>query len=345
MHMSGKEKIALLAFCAFGLLSSVCVGQQTLQNQTSGPGTSLPQTSLPTTARSASQIMGSIEPSSLTSVPEDFAKLKLAAGFLLDLNVYDAPELSGSYRVDEGGNLTLPLIGHLSVAGLTSPEAESRVQTAFLDQHILLNPQVTINVIQFAPSFISVTGEVANPGRIQLMAPRSLLDIVSQVGGFTDLAGNEIQVMQVVDGVPVTKSYPYSKHSNGESISSVIVTGGSTIIVPRAGIVYVFGAVMRPGGYIMEEDGKLDVAQAISMAGGTSRDAKTGGARVVRQNPDGSTLDIAIDYSAISKGKQIPVGLQARDIVYVPVSHVKSAMQSTISLVAATASASIYTLR
>lgn len=325
--------------CALGHICLSSFGQTV---QAVGTLTGLPQSSDTTAATHASDLSQS---SLLTSVPEDFSKLKIAPGFLLNLTVYDAAELSGSFRVDDSGNVTLPLIGAIPVEGLTITEAQSRIQTTFLKEDMLRNPQVTLNIQQYAPFYVSVSGEVANAGKVQLMAPHSLLDVLTQAGGLTQLAGNVVQVKHLVNGVSQTETYHYSKGSNGDSIKGVIIQNGDTIIVPRAGIVYVLGAVTRPGGYIMQEDGKLNVAQAIALAQGATRDAKTGSTRVVRQNTDGSTLEFPVDYTAVSDGKQAPLQLQAQDIIYIPVSKAKAIFSNSASILSSTASATIYVLK
>jgi polysaccharide export outer membrane protein len=116
------------------------------------------------------------------------------------------------------------------------------------------------------------------------------------------------------------------------------------VIVPRTGIVYVLGAVFRPGGYVMQEDGKLNVAQALALSGGTILTAKTEGLRVIRRNPDGTVLDFALSYDGIMKGSQRPLELQAQDIVYVPMSKIKATLSDATGIISTAVSATIYTV-
>ena len=120
---------------------------------------------------------------------------------------------------------------------------------------------------------------------------------------------------------------------------------GASVIVPRAGIVYVLGAVARPGGYLMQEDGKLDVAQALALSGGTLLQANTSGLRVIRRNSDGTVLDFPLSYNAIAKGTEKPLVLQTQDIVYVPMSKIKTLFSSTSGLISTATSAVIYDMR
>jgi polysaccharide export outer membrane protein len=281
----------------------------------------------------------------LSAVPEDFSKLKIAPGFLLSVQVYDEPGLSVSLRVDNSGNVALPLAGLIHVGDCTVEEARRLIEEKLISEQILTHPQVTINVEQYAPFIVAVMGEVQTPGRVQLLAPHSLLDVLSQVGGETSSAGSVVQVRHMVDGNMIIDSYPYARTSDGSSIASVMLHDGDTVIVPRAGIVYVLGAVTRPGGYLMQEDGKLDVAQVISLAQGTTLMAAVGSIRVIRRNPDGTYVEYPVNYKKISEGKQIPLYLQAQDIVYVPVSKLKTVGAAWTYLLNEAMSATIYAAR
>jgi polysaccharide export outer membrane protein len=281
----------------------------------------------------------------VTAVPEDFSKLRICPGFLLHMEVFDTPEMSADLRVDEQGNIALPVAGVVHVAGLSASQARVLIQKKFVDERVLKQPQVSLNVQQYAPFYISVLGEVQNPGRLQLLASHNLLDVISQAGGATALAGNKVRVDHFENGVHTVHDYPFSRYGDKLVTADVMVHEGDTVIVPRAGIVYVLGAVNRAGGYLMQEDGELDVAQALSLAGGTALQAKVGAIRVVRREPNGRATEIPIDYRAISKGQQKPLVLQAEDIVYVPVSKIKAVFTSGSAVIGQTASATIYAVR
>ena len=113
-------------------------------------------------------------------------------------------------------------------------------------------------------------------------------------------------------------------------------------MVKRAGVVYVLGAVNRPGGYTMQENGELNVAQAISLAQGLVMQAKVNGLRVVQHDAKGNPVEIPVSYNKIMEGKEKPLQLAAGDIVYVPISKTKAILSSTTTLIGQTAAASIY---
>jgi len=276
-----------------------------------------------------------------TIVPKDLSALRIEPGDLLSVNVFDTPEFTNSYRVDPVGDLTIPLCGKVSVRGLTLSEAAKRLEAALKDGQILTQPQVNVDVQQYAGQYVAVTGEVGAPGRVALIAPTTLGEILAEVGGETPLAGARIKIHRGGDDAAPEEEVPYSRSKSTPETASVLVRPGDSVFVPRAGIVYVLGAVNRPGGYVMQEDGKLDVAQALALSGGTALQANTGGLRVIRRNPDGTVLDFPLSYNGIAKGTQTPLILQAQDIVYVPMSKVKAAFSNAAGIISTATSSAI----
>lgn len=295
----------------------------------------------PGPANEARPMPNSHSEGSLVAVPQDFAGLKLAPGFLLNVQIYDEPDFSGPARVDNDGNISIAFLKPIHVAGDSISKAKERIGQAFRDQGILKNPQISVDVQQFATTTATVIGEVQNPGKVELLAPHSLLDVIGMTGGETQLAGNEIELKRAT-GDPSSKTYHYARGGDASTIRDVMVNPGDTIIVNRAGIVYVLGAVNRPGGYAMQEQGELNVAQAISLAQGLSLQAKVSALRVVQHRSDGQMLEVPISYKKIMDGKEQPLSLSAGDIVYVPISKVKTVLGSTIGLVGQTSAAAIY---
>lgn len=279
----------------------------------------------------------------LTAIPDDFPDLKLTSGILLSMSVYDEPELATQARVDDKGNVTLPLIGAVHVAGTTVAAAQKTVEDKYRDAQILKNPQISLNVVQYPNSNVMVLGEVETPGRFPMLAPHSLQDVIAMAGGETKLAGDTVQV-EDKDNHAV-HNYHYVRGEDENSLQNALINPGDTVRVLRAGIVYVLGAVYRPGGYVMQENGSLNVAQAVSLAQGTLMQARIGGMRVIRRESDGTLKDIPISYKHIMNGKEPPLELEAQDIVYVPVSKVKSVFTSGANIVGETSSAAIYTVR
>ena len=256
----------------------------------------MPNLSSGATPSAASRIP--VPSSELRLVPEDFAKLRLAPGFLVSLNVLEDPDFSGSYRIDEQGDLAVPIIGILHVAGQTALEARGQIEKALLEKQILNHPQAMLTILEYTAPAVTIIGEVASPGKYPLLVPQKLVDVLALAGGPTLLAGNEVQITQ---RDPASKPIlvHYSRTADPKTIEGVFVRPGDTVQMKRAGIVYVMGAVNRPGGYVMQEDGRLNILQAISLANGTSQLASIKNIYLIRKNADGSEVDMAIAYKKI----------------------------------------------
>jgi polysaccharide export outer membrane protein len=279
--------------------------------------------------------------SGLTVVPEDFVKLRLAPGFMVSLDVLDDPDFTGTFRVDQQGDIALPILGTIYVAGKTVSEARVQIHDRLLKDQILNDPQVNLTVLEYTAPEVTIIGEVTSPGKYPLLAPRKLLDVLALAGGTTLSAGNEVQITRgSEDTEPVLLQY--SRSTNPKVVETAIVRPGDTVLVKRAGIVYVLGAVNRPGGFVMQEEGSLNVLQAIALADGTAITAAKATIHLLRRNADGTVIDIAVPYDKISRGKIADVQLHATDVLYVPTSKIKAIFTSTQTIMNSAATSAIY---
>lgn len=274
-------------------------------------------------------------------VPAHFAQLKLAQGFLLSLNVLDDPDFTGTFRVDDVGDMVLPELGSIHVAGKTVPEVREEITKDLLDRGILKDPQVELNVIEYTAPQVTILGAVASPGVFPLLAPEGLGDVLATAGDTTILAGDRIEIT-VPNGEGESRTVHYSRGMDAKVLNSIVIQPGDTVQVAQAGVVYVLGGVSRPGGYVMQESGNLSVLQAISIAGGTSINAAVKSVYIMRKNGDQTTVWVELPYRKMTEGKIADVRLHINDVVYVPTSRFKSAFLSTEGILAAMTSASIY---
>jgi polysaccharide export outer membrane protein len=333
MEMAHKSIHAVLMAGFLGAMAQSGIAQQMAASQQQGGAapSSTPSHGIAAAAAKAS--------SPLTVVPPDFADLKLAPGFMVSLDVLDDPDFQGSFRVDQNGDLALPILGTVHVAGETASEARIQIQQKLVADQILKEPQVNLSVVEYAAPEVTILGEVASPGKYPLLVSHNLNDVIALAGGLTVAAGNEVQITHG-DAEPLVVHY--SRATNASAALSAMVQPGDTVQVKRAGIVYVLGAVMRPGGYVMQEDGTITLLQAISLANGTTLPASVGTIYVLRRAPDGTGIKIALPLDKIQRGKEADVRLQATDVVYVPLSKLKEALLNTQGVMAAATSASIY---
>ena len=276
------------------------------------------------------------------AAPEGLERLKIAPGFLLQMEVYSTPEMSTELRVDEQGDVSVPLVGSVHLAGETVPEAQKTIAKALVDKEILKAPQVTLNLRQFAARNISVLGEVHSPGRIQLLAPEPLGDVLALVGGETIAAGNDIEIQhREATGAMAARHVNYVQGKDQTALHSELIEPGDTVLVHRAGIVYVVGAVNKPGGYLMVNGGSINVVQAIALAGGTTLQASAKWAVIVRKQGSG-LVQFKVPLNKIQKGEASPVQLEWNDAVYVPTSTWKSVLINGSAIVGAAASAVVF---
>lgn len=314
-----------------------------------GPMSTIAQTSSPVVPASIEQTnTGSgrrilpLGQSSPSAVPEDFATLRLAPGFLVQMDVYDVPDMTLQLRVDASGDVEVPLIGHLHLAGLTASESQRLIANSLVKGEILKDPQVTLNILQFSAQNISVFGEVQSPGRVQLLSPRPLQDILSLVGGETLAASNIIEIHRNTDPLqPSTTMISYSPGKDSATLRNTVINPGDSIYVRRAGVIYVLGAVTRPGGYLMVDGGNLNVLEAISLASGTTPQASVRQMRIIHQSQD-SFKETTIPYAKMVNGQSQPAQLEPNDILYVPTSTAKSILINGSSIIGAAVGASLY---
>jgi len=265
----------------------------------------------------------------------------IGAGDLVEMSVFDTPELSGKLRVSNTGDIFLPLVGAFHVQGLKAEEAQTLIRQKFIDGGFLKDPQVTVFISEYATQGVSVVGEVRKPGIYPAFGAHRLLDYISLAEGLTPLAGTTISIThlghpdQLAHFKMVSGSVP-GPENNPE------ILPGDTIFVEKTGLVYVVGDVVRPGGFPMDHDEHLTILQVVALAQGTNYTAAKGSVRLIRTTATGRE-EIPIDLKKIFASKAEDMALQDNDILFVPNSKARSALKAVASAaVPAAASATIY---
>jgi polysaccharide export outer membrane protein len=267
-------------------------------------------------------------------------KIQIGPGDLIEVKVFGVPEMSQTVRVDDVGDASFQLIGRLHLAGLTAEESQGLIAGQYATTHFLVDPQISVFIHEYSTQGASVLGEVAKPGVYPVLGKRSLLDILSEAGGITSSGSNEITVERHSDGSIL--AVKLSKDARVSLADDIEVQPGDKVIVPRAGIVYVIGDVYRPGGFIMQNDGRITLLQAVALASGTQSTAHLSSARIIRKSTSGY-IDIPVDLKKIMNGKEGDQQMLVEDILYIPTHIGKSILYRTVPGIAQTAaSASIY---
>jgi polysaccharide export outer membrane protein len=270
------------------------------------------------------------------AVDESAPDSRLGTGDLLDISVYNVPELNTKSRLGNNGDVYLPLIDYVHLAGLTVAEAQALIEKRLSDGGFVKNPHVTLNVDQSVSQGASLLGEVNRPGVYPIIGEPRLLDVISAAGGFTASAGQSITVThRNQSDKPVT--VPLNRKLTDNPASNIAVSPGDTILVHKADLVYVVGEVGRPSGFLMNSD-NLTVLKAIALAGGTTRLAKMNGVRILRKGPNGMT-ETPIELKKMLQAKVPDIPLKPDDILFVPSSMSKVVMTRSVDLALQAASA------
>ena len=263
-----------------------------------------------------------------TGQPGSTASLQIGSGDLLEVAVFDTPELSQRVRVDNSGAITLAMGGDVHVAGLTAEQAKPAIEAALRKGEILRDPHVSVLIVEYATQGVSVLGEVKNPGVYPLLGQHTVLDLVSAAGGLTAYASKTV-VLSHRGGSEETIDLSLKAASGGPSQSDAMLAPGDRIVVRRAGVVYVLGDVGKPGGYLTDRENTITVLQALALAQGINKTAQMNGA-LIRTSAMGRQ-QTQLELKRILSGESADPTLQDGDIVYVPVSGAKEWGSKTIN--------------
>jgi polysaccharide export outer membrane protein len=298
--------------------------------------------------------------SSANSSTHDY---RIGAEDLLEIAVFEAPELDRTLRVSANGQISLPLLGSSQAAGLTSRELEVVIQE-LLRRSYMKDPHVSVFVKDMQSHPVSVFGAVKKPGVFQIRGSKRLIEVLSMTEGLSDEAGDTVVVMRqaqpagttvpMVDGGPASAPALQEKAGNGaatqavaggsvsretlninlkdllnspDSRSNVLIYPGDVIKVTPAGVVYVVGEVKKPGGFVLKTNENISVLQALALAEGPTRTSARSRVRIIRNDgTTGARVEIPIDLGKILAGKLPDPILLPKDIVFVPNSAGRSVL-------------------
>ncbi|MGO8759787.1 MAG: polysaccharide biosynthesis/export family protein [Terracidiphilus sp.] len=264
--------------------------------------------------------------------PAAAPSLRISSGDLIEVSMFENADLSGRFRVDETGNITIPLVGRVHVEGATAEEAASLIEKRFVEAQILqpAESHASVFIAEYATQGITVNGEVKNPGVYPALGVRKLNDVIAAAGGVTPAFASEVVITHRNDpGNPITVGY--NPAALKPVIPDVQIFPGDSILVPRAGIVYVLGDVNRAGGYVLDGRRSLTVEEAMALAGGSAHAAALSRVQLVRTLEDGRKEAITIPVNLIYKGRAPDVALKDGDVLFVPTSTGKLVAEQAIN--------------
>ena len=249
--------------------------------------------------------------------------IDIGPGDLLDIEVFDTPELSTHVRVTQDGFANLPVIGRIELSGLNADQAARAIEDEFRRRNLLLEPHVTVFITEYASQGATVSGEVTQPGIYPTLGKRRMLDMLAIAGGFpppparpfrSSIATTQI-IRRTLDCKPTANNL--GAQQNPE------IFPGDTIVVAKAGVVYIVGDVAKAGGFLVDNNEPLSTAQALSLAGGPNRTASLSRTRLIRK-VDGGRQEYVLDIAKLLKGEQADLPLRDGDIIWVPSSQLKT---------------------
>jgi polysaccharide export outer membrane protein len=275
-----------------------------------------------------------------SALPSDYV---IGPEDVLDISVFGVPELSESVRVANDGTISLPLLGHVEAAGCTTRQLRQALESRYGEDY-LQDPQINIFVKEFHSDPVSVIGAVEKPGLYHLVGPRSLIEVLSMAGGLAKrdsaYAGPTVYVtrkggfskLELAEGMRLVapnkleinlRKLIYSEQNELD----IQIQPLDVISVSKADIIYVIGAVQKPGGFVLEDRDKVTVLQALALAEGLQGTAAKKHARIIRTSEDGTRVEIPLDIGKVLKGEKEDLDLGANDILFVPGSTGKMALR------------------
>lgn len=346
----------------------------------------------------------------------------IGSGDLLDISVFDVPELTREVRVNQSGTISIPLVpARLHVAGLTEMQAEQKIADVLEANGLVSHPEVGVSVKEHRSRPITIVGAVQHPMVYEADRGVTLLEVLAEAGGIAADAGDTIIVTRpkaaifipVANPEPIPESAPGAASGdnpsssdltppNGEekdkhpsddkkadpsapgafpsaaqlaqgaagsstpetsSVPSNIITinlnellesgdmrnniplqAGDVVTVPHAGIVYVLGSVVRPGGFVLSNDRtQLTTLKILALAGGINKTAKLDRAVIIRKDNQGKQTQTEVDLKKIIARQSEDIQMRASDILYVPDSKAKAALFTALQITTALAtSVAIY---
>ncbi len=245
----------------------------------------------------------------------------IGPGDLLDIAVWDCPELSRSYRVGQNGGLSLPVLQKpLEVNGLRVTEVEDQLRGALVAAHVLVRPRVAVSILEYRSRPVTVAGAVKHPVTVQAIGGMRLLDAIAKADGLSTDAGTEILLSSRTSNGPNDQisRIPLKELINHPSSPlNVVLQGGEQIQIPPAEHFFVMGNVKAPGSFPLTDPDGFSVLKAMALCQGELAFSQPE-AVIYRLNENGGARrEISIPLKSILKRQSPDVALQANDILYV----------------------------
>lgn len=240
----------------------------------------------------------------VANAAEDY---KLGSGDAVRITVFENPDMTTETQVSEDGNITFPLLGQVTIGGLSRSAAETKLAGMLKKGGFVNQPQLNISILEYRSQQVSVLGQVNKPGKYAIDGPSNVLDLISLAGGVNETGADYITIIKDEQGKA-------SRHNinlvdlfqSADLKDNIAVSNGDVIYVGRAPVFYIYGEVQRAGAYRLEPG--MTVMQALSVGGGLSPRGTERGVKVSRRNGEGELHKIEVNLTD---------PLQENDVVHI----------------------------
>ena len=340
--------------CGFGLATCFLIGMTVARGQDV-------QTAPADPSVADSKVLAASTPAPNTQ-SISIADYSVSPEDLLEIVVMDVPEVSRTYRVSSNGFLTLPLLSQpILASGETLELLSQLIATKFREAGMLNNAQVSVSLKETRLHTVLVSGEVRLPGSYPIYGPTRLIEVLVKAGGATPSAGDDAIISRgaagaVADvtetartgrGNPSANGQSFTLHirklvDTGDDTTNILLYPGDRVTIQRAELIYVMGAVGRPGGYVLSDTRQhVTVLKALAMAGDVTNVGKRGRILLLRRDPTTQgekRQEIPINYTGMVKGKIADIRMVPDDILFVPESGGLKALHAATTAAVAVAS-------
>jgi polysaccharide export outer membrane protein len=333
--MNSKRKVPLYLFILFLLIIlSSCASTPSQNRDATSPEKITEEIE---SSRKINAMNERIMMSNLSSRRTSHQSYKVGPQDLLEITVFEVEKLNKTVRVSSQGNINLPLLGILKVKGLTPDELEEEIRSLLAEKYIQ-DPQVNVLIREYRNQRISMMGAVRSPNVFEVTGQKTILDMLALAGGLREDAGQLLFLLRP----PKLEEETAKEAKRGDELKpetfvidleGLLVEGnlglnmpllhGDVINIPVAGKVFVGGEVKSPGGFMRGK--KMNLSQAIILAGGLNFNANGSETKIIRYSEKGTDKEI-LTFNAyeIQKGKAEDPYLRENDMIIVPTSGVKA---------------------
>jgi polysaccharide export outer membrane protein len=247
---------------------------------------------------------------------------KIGNNDLIAVAVYNSPEFTRTIRVGDDGQIRFPMLKRqIGATGLLPDQLEKSIRAAIAAENLIIDPFVTVIVVEYYSRPISVAGAVRRPISFQAITPVTLLDALTRAEGLSPDAGPDILVSrkQKEGGAFLVQRIPVKGLIDAADPElNLSLTGGEEVRVPEVGKVYVVGNVKRPGAFRVEGASGTTVLKTMALAEGLAPYAAKQAFLYRREAGSGGKNEITIELKDILDRKSPDVPLEADDILYIP---------------------------